>query len=35
MNKYNVNLTKQLSEGFKGSVYWDEYKTKIETRECY
>ena len=30
--KDNVNLTKQLNEGFKRSVYWNEYKSKIETR---
>ena len=29
--KGNVNLTKQLNEGFKRSVYWNEYKSKIET----
>ena len=29
--KDNVNLTKQLTEGFKRSVYWNEYKSKIET----
>ena len=29
----NVNLTKQLNEGFKRSVYWNEYKSKIETKE--
>ena len=28
----NVNLTKQLNEGFKKSVYWNEYKSKIETK---
>ena len=27
--KDNVNLTKQLIEGFKRSVYWNEYKSKI------
>ena len=27
--KDNVNLTKQLNEGFKRSVYWNEYKSKI------
>ena len=32
--KYNVNLTKQLNEGFKRSVYWNEYKSKIETKEA-
>ena len=31
--KYNVNLTKQLNKGFKRSVYWNEYKSKIETKE--
>ena len=25
-------MTKQLDEGFKRSVYWDEYKSKIETK---
>ena len=30
--KDNVNLTKQLDEGFKTSVYWNEYKSKIETK---
>ena len=30
--KDNVNLTKQLNEGFKRSVYWNEYKLKIETK---
>ena len=30
--KDNVNLTKQLNEGFKRSVYWNEYKPKIETK---
>ena len=30
--KDNVNLTKQLDEGFKRSVYWNEYKSKIETK---
>ena len=28
----NVNLTKQLDEGFKRSVYWNEYQSKIETK---
>ena len=32
--KDNVNLTKQLDEGFKRSVYWNEYKSKIETKEA-
>ena len=30
--KDNINLTKQLNEGFKKSVYWNEYKSKIETK---
>ena len=30
--KDNVNLAKQLNEGFKRSVYWNEYKSKIETK---
>ena len=29
--KDNVNLTKQIDEGFKRSVYWNEYQSKIET----
>ena len=32
--KDNVNLTKQLNEGFKRSVHWNEYKSKIETKEA-
>ena len=32
--KDNVNLTKQLNEGFKRPVYWNEYKSKIETQEA-
>ena len=32
--KDNVNLTKKLNEGFKKSVYWNEYKSKIETKEA-
>ena len=32
--KDNINLTKQLNEGFKTSVYWNEYKPKIETKEA-
>ena len=31
--KDNVNLTKQLNEGFKRSVYLNEYKSKIETKD--
>ena len=30
--KDNVNLTKQLNEGFKRSIYWNEYASKIETK---
>ena len=30
--KDNLNLTKQLNEGFKRFVYWNEYKSKIETK---
>ena len=32
--KDNVNLRKRLNEGFKRSVYWNEYKSKIETKEA-
>ena len=32
--KDNVNLTKQFNEGFKRSVYWNEYKSKLETKEA-
>ena len=32
--KDNVDLTKHLSEGFKRSVYWSEYKSTIETKEA-
>ena len=28
----NKNLIKQLNEGFKRSVYWNEYKSNIETK---
>ena len=31
--KDNVYLTKQQNEGFKRPVYWNEYKSKIETKE--
>ena len=31
--KDNVNLAKQLNEGFKRSMYWNEHKSKIETKE--
>ena len=30
--KDNAILTKQLNEGFKRSVYWNEYKSKVETK---
>ena len=30
--KDNENLTKQLDEGFKRSVYWNEYQSKMETK---
>ena len=30
--KDKENLTKQLDEGFKRSVHWNEYKSKIETK---
>ena len=30
-SKDNLNLTKELNEGFKRSVYWNEYKS-IETK---
>ena len=32
LTKENVNLTKQLNEGFKRSVYWNDYKSKIKTK---
>ena len=32
--KDNVNLTKQLNEGFKRSTYWNECKSKIEIEEA-
>ena len=31
-SKGNVKLVKLLREGFKIPVYWNEYKTKIETK---
>ena len=33
--KDNLNLTKQLDEGFKRSVYWNEHKSKIETKTAH
>ena len=32
--KNNVSLRKQLNEGFERSVYWNEYKSKIEIKEA-
>ena len=32
--KENINLTKQLSGAFKRPVYWNEYKSKIESKEA-
>ena len=32
--KDNVNLTKQLNEGFKRPVYWNENKSKIESKDA-
>ena len=29
----NVKLTKKLNEGFKRPVYWNKYKTKIESKK--
>ena len=31
--KDNKNLTNELNEGFKRPAYWNEYKSKIETKE--
>ena len=31
--KESIKLTKQLSKGFKRSVFWNEYKSKMETYE--
>ena len=31
--KDNVKLTKQLNEGFKRLVYWNEYKSKIDLKD--
>ena len=31
-SKDNVKMVKLLEEGFKRPVYWNEYQTKIETR---
>ena len=32
--KYNVNLIEQLNEGFERPAYWNEYKSKIETKNA-
>ena len=32
--KDNVDLTKQLNEGYKRTVYWNKCKSKIETKEA-
>ena len=32
-SKDNVKLVKLVEEGFKRPVYWNEYQTKIETRD--
>ena len=32
-SKDNVKLVKLLEEGFKRPIYWNEYQTKIETRD--
>ena len=32
--KDSANLTKQLNEGFIRLVYWNEYKSEIETQEA-
>ena len=32
--KNNVNLTRQLNEGFKMTDYWNENKRKIKTKEA-
>ena len=31
--QHSLKLTKQLSKGFKRSVFWKEYKSKTETQE--
>ena len=31
--KESIKLTKELSKGFKRSIFWNEYKCKIETHE--
>ena len=32
--KHNTKLIKQLSKGLKRSVYWNEYKNKIQAQEA-
>ena len=32
--KDNVDLTKQLNKGFKRSIYWNEYKSRIDTKQA-
>ena len=34
LTKDNINLSKQLNKRFKRSVYWNEYKSKIKTKEA-
>ena len=34
LTKDNVNFTKHLNKGFKRSVYWNEYKSKIESKNA-
>ena len=34
LTKENLQLTKQLNKGFKRYLYWDEFKSKIETKEA-
>ena len=34
-SKDNVKLVNLIEEGFKRPVYWNEYQTKIETRNLY
>ena len=31
-SKDNIDLTKKLNEGFKRSVYWNDYKSKIKSK---
>ena len=32
-SKNHVKLVKLLEEGFKSPIYWNEYQTKIETKD--